>query len=110
MKILFFVLLALLAIVGASHIVFEIFYKIFRNKDDNTILLIIPTENNIDIEFMLRSACAKTKKLGRNGFCDTVMLNDNLSEYQKRELDIIKRDFPYIKIMSKEYFKEKAGL
>ncbi len=110
MKILFFVLLTFLAIVGVSHIVFEIFYKIFKSENDNTILLIIPDKNNIDIEFSIRSAVAKMKKLGKNGATDVVLLDDKLSDQQKKELDIIRRDFSYLKIMSAKDFKEKAGL
>lgn len=110
MKILFFVLLTFLAIVGVSHIVFEIFYKIFKSENDNTILLIIPDKNNIDVEFSIRSAVAKMKKLGKNGATDVVLLDDKLSDQQKKELDIIRRDFSYLKIMSAKDFKEKAGL
>ena len=110
MKILFFVLLTFLAIVGISHIIFEIFYRLFKNENDNTILLIIPKENNFDIEFLVRSAVAKIKKLGRNTATDVVLISDNLSEQQKKELDILKRDFSYLKIMNADDFKEKTGL
>ena len=74
MKILFFVLLTFLAIIGVAHIIFEAFYRLFRNENDNTFLIIIPQENNIDIEFMLRSAYAKMKKLGRLGTACLSML------------------------------------
>ncbi len=110
MKIVFFILLTFLAIVGVSHIVFEILYRIFRNKNDSTFLLIIPNKNNISLEFTLRSAVAKMKKLGKNGATDIVLIDDNLSDLQKKELDILKRDFSYLKIMSADDFKEKAGL
>jgi hypothetical protein len=110
MKILFFVLLTFFAIVGISHIIFEIFYRFFKNEDDNTFLLIIPKENNFDIEFAVRSAVAKMKKLGKNGGTDIILLDDKLSAQQKKELDILRRDFSYLKIMSSEDFKEKTGL
>lgn len=110
MKILFFVMLTFLAIIGISHIVFEILYAVFKNENDNTFLLIIPQKNNIDIEFTVRSAVAKTRKLGRNGVSHVVLINDNLSEMQRKELNILKRDFSYLKIMSGDDFKEKAGL
>ena len=110
MKIVFFILLTFLAVIGVSHIVFEILYRLFRNKNDSTFLLIIPNENNIDLEFTLRSAVAKMKKLGKNGATDIVLIDDNLSYLQKKELDILKRDFSYLKILSADDFKEKAGL
>ena len=110
MKIVFFILLTFLAVIGVSHIVFEILYRLFRNKNDSTFLVIIPQKNNVDIEFTIRSAVAKMKKLGKNGATDIVLIDDNLSYLQKKELDILKRDFPYIKIMSANEFKEKTGL
>ena len=110
MKIVFFILLTFLAVIGVSHIVFEFLYRLFRNKNDSTFLLIIPNENNIDLEFTLRSAVAKMKKLGKNGATDIVLIDDNLSCLQKKELDILKRDFSYLKILSADDFKEKAGL
>ena len=110
MKIVFFVLLTFLAIIGASHIVFEILYRLFRNKNDSTFLVIIPDKKNVDIEFTIRSAVAKMKKLGKNGATDIVLVDDNLGDMQKRELSFLKRDFPYLKIMSAKDFKEKTGL
>ena len=110
MKIVFLILLTFLAVVGVSHIVFEILYRLFKNKNDNTFLLIIPNENTAYIEFTLRSAVAKMKKLGKNGATDIVLINDNLGDLQKKELDILKRDFSYLKIMSADEFKEKTGL
>ena len=56
------------------------------------------------------SAVAKMKKLQKNICTDVVMIKDNLNDQQKKELDIIKRDFPYLKIMSAKDFKEKTGL
>ena len=110
MKILFFVLLTFLAIIGVSHIIFEICYRFFKNENDNTFLVIIPSKNNIDIEFAIRSAVAKMKKLGKNGVTDIILLDDKLSAQQKKELDIIKRGFSYLRIMSAKDFKEKTGL
>ncbi len=110
MKIVFLILLTFLAVVGVSHIVFEILYRLFKNKNDSTFLLIIPNKNNAYIEFTLRSAVAKMKKLGKNGATDIVLINDNLDDLQKKELDILKRDFSYLKIMSADEFKEKTGL
>lgn len=110
MKILFFILLAFLAVIGTAHIVFEIMYCLFKNDNDNSVLLIIPKENNFDVEFFVRSAVAKVRKLGKNSVNEVVVISDKLDEYEKKQLELLKRDYGFVKIMSAEKFKEKAGL
>ncbi|MBR2715890.1 MAG: hypothetical protein IKB73_06785 [Ruminococcus sp.] len=111
MKIVFFVILAFLAIVGISHIIFEFFYHFSKVKNDNTTLLYIPDpKNTADIEFSLRSVIAKSKKLGKNYVSNIVCINDKLDEDFKLQLNILKSECEYLEIMSFKDFIKKAGL
>lgn len=111
MKIVFIALLSIFAIVGISHIIFEIFYHFFKIRDDNSFIVIIPDKNKeIDIEFKVRSAIAKMKKLFKNGSCDIFILRDNLDDEVTKELSLLQKDYLYLKILTKEEFIEKAGL
>ena len=110
MKIVFFVILTLLAVIGVSHIVFEVIYRFFKIKDDNAFLVLIPKKNIIDPEFFVRSAVAKVKKLGKDSALPILCINDYLSDIQKHELEVIAKDYPFIKVMSIQNLKEKTGL
>ena len=110
MKIVLFVILSFLAIIGAAHITLELLYRFFKIKDDNAILLFAPKQDDlIDVEFALRSIIAKTKKLGKNGIKNIVCIDDNLSENSKRELNILQKNYPYLTITNSKSFTEKAG-
>lgn len=111
MKTVFLALVLFFAIIGIAHLIFEIFYHFFKIKDDDSFIVIIPKKNNeIDIEFKVRSAIAKLKKLFKNGKGDIFVLSDDLYEAQKQELALLQKDYPYLKIVTKEEFKEQAGL
>lgn len=111
MKIVFFVLLSIFAIVGISHIVFEICYRFFKIRDDDSFIVIIPKRNKeIDIEFKVRSAVAKMKKLFKNGSCDIFVLSDDLDCTAVKELSLLQKNYEYLKVVSKKEFIEKAGL
>ena len=108
MKIVFFVLLAILAIVGVSYIVFEIYYRLTKLSDDDVFLVLSPKNNDeIDIEFATRSMVAKANKLSvKNIICVT----DNLYDYNKKIISLLKKDYPYLGLLSKEDCIKKAGL
>lgn len=108
MKIVFFVLLAIFAIIGVSYVVFEIYYRLTKIDNDSVCLLINPKSNDeIDIEFSVRSMIAKANKLNiKNIIC----LTDNLDDYNKKLLSLLKKDYPYLRLLSKEDCIKKAGL
>ncbi len=111
MKIVLFSILTFLAIIGISHIVFEIYYRFLKLRNDNAFIVIIPDKkNNIDIEFSIRSAIAKSKKLFKNGTSNIFIISDNLDENSKKELSLLKKDYEYLQIETKEDFIKKAGL
>ncbi len=109
MKIVFFVILSFLAIIGAAHIVFEIIYRFFKIKDDNAFLVLIPKKNIVDPEFFVRSAVAKVKKLGKDSVLPILCINDYLNETQKHELEVIAKDYSFVKVINTKKLKEKAG-
>ena len=108
MKIVFFLVLAILAIVGVSYIVFEIYYRLTRLSDDDVCLVLFPKNNDeIDIEFSVRSMIAKADKLSvKNIICIT----DNLDDYNKKLISLLKKYYPYLRLSSKEDCIKKAGL
>lgn len=108
MKIVFFLVLAILAIVGVSYIVFELYYRLTKISDDDVCLVLYPKNNDeIDIEFSVRSMIAKADKLSvKNIICVT----DNLDDYNKKLISLLKKDYPYLRLSSKEDFIKKAGL
>ena len=108
MKILFFVLLTLLAVIGVSFIVFEFYYRLTKLSDDDVCLVLYPKNNDeIDIEFSVRSMIAKANKLSvKNIICVT----DNLDDYNKKLISLLKKDYPYLRLLSKEDCIKKAGL
>ena len=56
MKIVFFAVLILFAIIGVSHIVFEIYCKLTKIENDGVCLVLAPKkESCADIEFSVRS-------------------------------------------------------
>ncbi len=109
-----FVLLTLLtffAIIGISHLILSIAYYFTKIKDDNSTFLVIPRiDKNFDVEFTLRSICAKVRWLGKSAPQHIVCLSDNMDEKSKLECELLTRDFEYIEIMTKEEFLKKAGL
>ncbi|MBQ2971094.1 MAG: hypothetical protein IJE16_00915 [Ruminococcus sp.] len=109
MKIVFFVILSFLAIVGISHIIFELYYRLTKFNDDDAVVLLFPKDDkSVDLEFSVRSIVAKAQKLG--AFKSIVLISDNLSDYSKKELSLLQKDYSYLSVLSKEAFKEKAGL
>lgn len=111
MKIVFLAVLIFFAIVGISHMIFEIFYHFFKIQDDDLFVVIFPKKDKeIDLEFKIRSAIAKTNKLSKNGKGNIFVITDNLDEMQKKELSLLEKDYPYLRILTKEELKEKAGI
>lgn len=111
MNLIFFIILSLLAVVGGANIVLWIFYHFTKIKDDNAVLLIIPQINkNIDVEFAVRSVIAKLKKLGNCSINNIICLSDDLDEITLKKLYLLEKDYQCLYIMTKEDFKEKAGL
>ena len=110
MKIVFFVILSFLAVVGTAHIIFEIIYRFFKIKDDNAFLVLIPKKNITDPEFFVRSAVAKSRKLGKDAVLPILCINDYLNEKEKLELEVIAKDYSFVKIVNTKNIKEKAGL
>lgn len=108
MKIVFFVLLTLFSIIGVSYIVFEIYYWLTKLNDDDVYLVLYPKNNDeIDIEFSVRSMIAKANKLNvKNIFCIT----DDLDDYNKKLVSLLKKDHPYLKLSKKDELIKKAGL
>lgn len=111
MKMLFLAIVLFFAIIGIAHVIFEILYRFFKIRDDDSFIVIIPNKNNeIDIEFKVRSAIAKLKKLFKSGKGKIFVLSDDLNEAEKKELSLLQKDYPYLSVLSKEDFKEKTGL
>lgn len=111
MKILFFIILSLFAIVGCAHLVFELYYRLTKTNDDNAVFLIIPqADKNIDVEFTIRSVVAKLGKLGNIGIDNIICLSDDLDEHTLRKLYLLQDDYECLSVMTKQDFKEKAGL
>lgn len=111
MKMLFLAIVIFFAIIGIAHIIFEIFYRFFKIKDDDSFIVIIPKKNNeIDIEFKIRSAIAKLKKLFKSGKGNIFVISDDLYEVEKKEISLLQKDYPYLTVLSKEEFIKKAGL
>lgn len=111
MKMLFLAIVILFAIIGIAHIIFEILYRFFKIKDDDSFIVIIPNKNNeIDIEFKVRSSIAKLKKLFKSGKGNIFVISDDLSQAEKKELSLLQKDFSYLTVLSKEEFIKKAGL
>ncbi len=108
MKIVFFVLLSFLAIVGVSYIVFEIYYKMTELRNDRVCLVLFPkNEESVDLEFAVRSMVAKSKKLKLDNI---ICIRDNLDDYHKTQLSLLQKNYPYLKLFTKEEFIKKAGL
>ncbi len=111
MKIVFFSVVVFLAIIGISHIVFELFYRLIKIKDDHSVMILIPhTDKMLDAEFTVRSIIAKLKKLGKNPINNIVVISDDLDKKTMQELSFLQKDHGYLQILTKEEFKEKAGL
>lgn len=111
MKFVFFCILAFLSVIGIAHLVFEFCYRFFKVKGDNSYLIICPQKDNITgIEFSVRSAIFKMKKLFKKGVCDIIILSDNLDDDSFRELSLLQNDYGYLQILSKDDFIKKAGL
>lgn len=111
MKVVSFAVLIFLAIIGISHIVFELSYRFFKIKDDNSLILIRPKKDRkIDIEFSIRSAILKMKKFFRNGVCDIYILKDSLDDNSLKELYYITKDYKYLQLVTKDEFIKKAEL
>ncbi len=111
MKIAFFIVLTFFAIVGISYTVMSLIYHFLKIKDDNAILLVIPQiDKNFDAEFVLRSVVAKAKQNANCGISQIVCISDNLNEYALKECNLLAKKYEFLHIMTKEQFKEKAGL
>lgn len=110
MKIVFFVILSFLAVVGISHIVFEIYYRITKFNDDCTAMLIIPKiGKSKDVEFTVRSIISKLRKLNDLEIKNVVCISDDLNEYTKKELGLLQNDFENLYVLTKQEFIEKVG-
>lgn len=111
MNIVFYVIVAFLSIVGASHLILSLLYYCTKIKDDCATVLIIPDiESNTDPEFLLRSIIAKANRLNNCKFDNIVCVDNGLSEKTKKELEILCQDYEYLSVMTPSQFKEKAGL
>lgn len=109
MKIVFFVVLSFLAIVGISHIIFEAYYRLTKIKDDSVYLLLIPKSSNaLDLEFVVRSMASKAKMLKSKN--NIICINDELDDASIKELSLLQKDYAYLTLMKKEEFIKKAGL
>lgn len=111
MKILFFIIFAFLGIIGIAHIVFDLSYRLWNLKNDNSYIIIKPDKSDVyDIELSVRSAVYKMKKYFKNGICDIIILSDNLDHNSIRKLNLLQKEYEYLQILSKKDFIEKAGL
>lgn len=111
MKFLFAIILVFFAVIGISHVVFSIYYHFMKIKDDNALILIIPDINKeTDVEFVLKSLASRVKKMGNSGIKEIVCINNGFDTKTLRECELVCKDYDYITIMTKEQFKEKAGL
>ena len=109
MKIVFFVLLSFLAIVGVSHIIFELYYRLTKIDDDSVYILLTPKSSaTLDLEFALRSMACKAKMLKTKN--NIICISDELDDYSLKELSLMQKDYPYLTFMKKEDFIKKAGL
>lgn len=109
MKIVFFVILSFLAIVGVSHIVFEIYYRLTKLNDDNVYLLLTPkSSSTLDLEFAIKSMASKARMLKTTN--NIICISDELDDYAIKELSLLQKDYSYLTLMQREEFIKKAGL
>lgn len=101
------VLLVVFAVIGVVAFVRELTYFLFRNKSDNTVMLVTPVRGKCeDAEYMLRSAAAKIKWVSRGRYDYVICLDCGMDEETKRICEKICSEYGFAKLVTKSEFFE----
>lgn len=94
--------LIVFAVIGIIYLVREITYFLFRNKNENSIMLITPVGKNCEkAEYILRGAAAKIKWISRNKSDCVICLDCDMDEETKKTCELLCDEYGFIKLVSK---------
>ncbi len=100
-------LVIVLSLIGAVSCLRFLLFRLYRSKQDKTIMLITPVESSCeDIEYTLRSCAAKVRWMGKVRPYKVICLDKNMD---KTTRDICKKiclEYEFMSIMSTEELNE----
>lgn len=95
-----------LLLLGCIEIVRVVSLMIFKTKDDDKIMVVVPVSgHNEEVEYLLRSALAKLRWIG-SVYERVVCIDCGMDDETRKICDIIKKDYPFIEVYTQEEFKE----
>lgn len=93
----------ILSLVGAVSLMRFLLFRLYKNKNDKTIMLIAPFEGSCeDIEYTLRSCATRIKWMGKVRPYRVVCLDSGMSDSAKEVCRAICREYEFMDIMNKE--------
>lgn len=102
------VVLIIFAIIGICSLVREIFYFLFRIKNDCTITMITPvSQGDVNIEFMLRSTAERFKSLSHSRDDCVICLDCDMDDNTKEICKKLRNEYGFIRILSKDELIKK---
>lgn len=97
----FFVII--LSLIGAVSSLRFLLFRIYRSKQDKTIMLITPAEGNReDIEYTLRSCAAKVRWMGKVRPYKVICLDKGMDKVTLEVCNKICSEYEFMSVMSTE--------
>lgn len=96
-------LVIILSLSGAVSFIRFLLFRIYKNKNDKTIMLIAPFEGTCeDIEYILRSCATRIKWMGKVRPYRVICLDNGMSASAREVCKAICREYEFMDIMNKE--------
>ncbi|MGN1051652.1 MAG: hypothetical protein ACI4QE_05070 [Acutalibacteraceae bacterium] len=105
------VLVCVLAIIGFTDIISQIYLQYLTVKNDGAVMLFAPSEKNQDsIEMNVRSILHKAKWMGSKNIKEIIIISNSLKSDNLEKCKKIAKDSDAVKIMTQEEFLQKLTI
>ena len=109
MNVISAVILAVLAVIGASTVIKAFSQWLFRVREDCSVLLITPVDSAENAEMVLRSAASRLN-WGRSRSDCAVCLDCDIDDETRRICETVCREYGFLRLMTKEELREELRL
>ncbi len=104
LQIIFSAIGLFLFVLGCIELARIITLAIYKSKNKNLMLVVMIDSNDTDVEFLLRSAIAKSKWMGLD-YKRIICLDCGMDEESRKICEIIIKDYPSVELCNVSEFE-----
>lgn len=105
----FYIILFVLAVVGFTELISYLIYHIMSVKNECSTMLITPINDKENYEFIIRSAIEKTKWMGTLRPQKILIVTENLSDEEMKDIVTLTYGYNFIKIVDKKNLYDEVN-